>query len=184
MLTGANLDLVTAKTVRRNLEEHYKMDLSDRKKEIGSIINSIINSDATNGCTSQAEVVPVKKEKREASPAEDDEELARKLQQEEEETQGKRATRSGIRGDRRKSNNHSKKKAKTKKHVSDSSDNESSGSQSDADDKGSKDKDKKKTQKGGYLVCPAPQFVHHTQLTAALPLPSFSARNRFLCHTN
>lgn len=153
MLTGANLDLVTAKTVRRSLEDHFKMDLSSRKKEIGNIINDIINSDKGNGTTTPSAADDVKKSKRDRSPAEDDEELARKLQQEEEETQGKRATRSGVRGEGRKSSNHSKKKAKTKKHVSDSSDSDSPGSQSDGDVKGSKDKEKKKSgQKGGYLV--------------------------------
>lgn len=153
MLTGANLDLVTAKTVRRSLEDHFKMDLSSRKKEIGNIINDIINSDKGNGTKSPPAANDVKKSKRDRSPAEDDEELARKLQQEEEETQGKRATRSGVRGEGRKSSNHSKKKAKTKKHVSDSSDSDSLGSQSDGDIKGSKEKEKKKSgQKGGYLV--------------------------------
>lgn len=165
MLTGANLDLVTAKTVRRSLEDHFKMDLSSRKKEIGSIINDIINTQDKGNCgTTPSASNDVKKGKRDRSPAEDDEELARKLQQEEEETQGKRATRSGVRGERRKSSNHSKKKAKTKKHVSDSSDSESPGSQSDGEVKGSKDKDKRKGQKGGYLVsrsCPS----SHPRLT-------------------
>lgn len=198
MLTGVNLDLVTAKTVRRELEEHFKMDLSDRKKEIGGIINEIINSEALNGSPPQGAghpgkkektVPPMKKEKteppvrkekseRERSPEEDDAELARRLQ-EEEETGGKRATRSGRQsGQKRRSSSHSKKKKKTKskEQASDSSDSDASGSDSDSDGKGKK-KVKKTATKGGYLVSGVLMCCRGKELTPFL-------RNQFRCPTN
>lgn len=160
MLTGANLDLVTAKTVRRELEEHFKVDLSVRKKEIGAIINQVINSEVLNGSSSHdkvdndADKQPVKrvktvaerKEESREQSSEDDEDIARRLQQEEE-TSGKRATRSGRQtaaGQKR------KKKAKSKEKATDSSDSRASDSESDAD--GNDKKKVKKTTKGGYLV--------------------------------
>ena len=87
MLTGVDLDLVTAKTVRRSLEDHFKMDLSDRKKEIGGIINEILNSEVLNGNPPQKPAVKkeqvVKKEPlvQKEQPVKKEEQLIKKAEE-------------------------------------------------------------------------------------------------------
>ena len=144
LLRGANLDLVTAKVVRKSLEEHFKLDLTNRKKEIAEIIDKIINPGSSSEEEMQDVVKPdppkksssnkssannksPEKKRHDSSSSSDnmdDEELARRLQAEEE-AQGKRATRSGrsssSRGSRTK--NERKKEKKTSKKTKDGSSN-------------------------------------------------------------
>ena len=150
LLRDADLDVVTAKTVRRSLEQHFGLDLTDRKKEIADIINSVLNS------SSPAPSSP----KRERSTEQEDEQLARRLQEEEE--SGKRATRS--RGSKGPASRRSKQ-LKTKERVSsdesdaDSDSDAASGSESSRRDRKKADKSSKnkgKGQKGGYLVSKGP----------------------------
>jgi len=127
MLRGANLEDMTSKKVRKQLELAFSTSFEDRKKEITQMIESIINAESSDSDSdsekpeiNSAPKKSVKKEKKknDSSSGEDDEELARKLQQEEE-LKGKRATRS--RGNA-KANSSSKSKKKRKKNDSDSDD--------------------------------------------------------------
>jgi len=110
LLKAANLDDVTPKSVRRDLQSHFGKDLTDRKKEIAQIISDIVNADDSSS-SSDEEIVDryedakpnnhnSKNDKSRTtadsseSDIEDDEEVARRLQ-EEEANESRRSTRSG-----------------------------------------------------------------------------------------
>jgi upstream activation factor subunit UAF30 len=147
LLKGANLETMTTKKVRQQLESEFNTNLDDRKKEIAKMVESIINESSDedgdnnqnqNGQSSDSEpivdrkpVVTKKssvgskvKKQRSSSPSSasdadnDDAELARKLQ-EEEESANKRTTRN--RGSSKSSSTKKTKKVKKRKTEDDSS---------------------------------------------------------------
>ncbi|KAI1287228.1 Protein TRI1 [Halotydeus destructor] len=138
MLQGADLETMTAKKVRKQLEQEFNTDLAGRKTEISKIIDDIINSqqseeeklaESDSSSVSNEETNVKKKANVDES---DDEELARKLQEEEEQN-AKRSTRNKA-----SSKKPATKKATKKKRKASSGDDSDSG----------KEKKKKKSNTG------------------------------------
>jgi len=102
ILKGADLDNLSTKKVRKELEEKFDTDLTKRKKEIDALVMQMIteneeeeeeqkqdqqsDSEGINGAEDSdlEEEVPKKKAKKSSSSKMNDEDLARKLQEEEE----------------------------------------------------------------------------------------------------
>ncbi|BFY97939.1 hypothetical protein BsWGS_00979 [Bradybaena similaris] len=136
ILKGADLDTLSAKKVRKMLEDKFSVDLNERKKEIDSLVMKMIDegeedSDAgkkdskedeendengisENGSDSESEEeVPKKKAKKSAAPTKskmDDEDLAKKLQDEE---SGLRCRRAAAPKPKKEREKHPEKKKKT-----------------------------------------------------------------------
>ncbi|RWS13980.1 hypothetical protein B4U79_14325 [Dinothrombium tinctorium] len=102
ILKDADLETMTAKKVRKQLETEFNVDLIDYKKKITDIIEEVINSRDESNEESENET---SNDKPSDDSSSDDEKFARKLQ--EEESSGSRSTRSGTKG-------NSSKKTKTK----------------------------------------------------------------------
>ncbi|KAH6944992.1 hypothetical protein HPB50_006694 [Hyalomma asiaticum] len=94
MLEGANLDVLSSKKIRLQLEAKYAIDFSDRKKEIDGLVMELISepekkepekpkkSSQQNGAVSSTSTVESSSSS-DDDDEQDDEELARKLQDEE-----------------------------------------------------------------------------------------------------
>lgn len=183
LLKGANLETMTAKKVRKELETQFGTDLQDRKKEINKMIEDIINAESSgsdddkakpqNGrkdsSGSESDIVdrdtgskkakPTKK-RRDSSAASDsdnDAELARKLQAEEE-SKTKRSTRSNG-----SSSSSQKPKKKKKKRKADSDDSDG-------------DAPAKKKATGGYLK-PLPLSYELSEFTGEKEVRANDVRN-------
>ncbi|KAK8787619.1 hypothetical protein V5799_022605 [Amblyomma americanum] len=97
MLEGADLSALSSKKVRKQLEEKYGIDFTDRKKEIDNLVMELITptekkeepkgNEEQNGAGSSASPTGSSSSEMEDDDEErndgDDEELARKLQDEE-----------------------------------------------------------------------------------------------------
>ncbi|XP_050049421.1 uncharacterized protein [Dermacentor andersoni] len=95
MLDGADLDLLSSKKIRQQLEEKYGIDFTDRKKEIDGLVMELISepkgkeaekpktSAQQNGAVSSTSTAESSSSDDDEEEQDDDEELARKLQDEE-----------------------------------------------------------------------------------------------------
>ncbi|XP_037577348.2 uncharacterized protein LOC119460478 isoform X6 [Dermacentor silvarum] len=96
MLDGADLDLLSSKKIRQQLEKKYGIDFTDRKKEIDGLVMELISepkdkeaekaktSTQQNGAMSSASTAESSSsDGDDEEEQDDDEELARKLQDEE-----------------------------------------------------------------------------------------------------
>ncbi|KAL3192951.1 hypothetical protein MRX96_058461 [Rhipicephalus microplus] len=91
MLVGANLDVLSSKKIRLQLEAKYGIDFTDRKKEIDGLVMDLISEDKEpekpkesaqqNGAASSKSTA--ESSSSDDDDEQDDEELARKLQDEE-----------------------------------------------------------------------------------------------------
>lgn len=131
MLKGADLETMTTKKVRKQLEEEFGTSLEDRRQEISKMVENIINASSeseasnANGKSSDSDegvdddgpaavskkTKKAMKRKRSSSSDNDDEKMARKLQAEEEE-KGKRSTRNKGSSSKAKSKKTKEKKSK------------------------------------------------------------------------
>ncbi|XP_065286038.1 uncharacterized protein Non2 [Dermacentor albipictus] len=95
MLDGADLDLLSSKKIRQQLEEKYGIDFTDRKKEIDGLVMELISQPKgkeaekpkttaqQNGAVSSTSAAESSSSDDDDEEQDDDEELARKLQDEE-----------------------------------------------------------------------------------------------------
>ncbi|XP_075533087.1 uncharacterized protein LOC142566148 [Dermacentor variabilis] len=95
MLDGADLDLLSSKKIRQQLEEKYGIDFTDRKKEIDGLVMELISEPKgkeaekpkttaqQNGAVSSTSTAESSSSDDDDEEQDDDEELARKLQDEE-----------------------------------------------------------------------------------------------------
>ncbi|KAH7983642.1 hypothetical protein HPB52_013295 [Rhipicephalus sanguineus] len=112
MLDGANLDVLSSKKIRLQLEAKYGIDFTDRKKEIDGLVMELISepkvkepekpkkSVQQNGAVSSTSTVESSSSD-DDDEQDDDEELARKLQDEEFKSRSRAVKKSRVRAHKR-----------------------------------------------------------------------------------